>query len=328
MERGPIARAEHHQRRGRCQQAVSMMKSLRRSIAVVCPSIGLSGAKRERRPGGRNHCAIGKLSQGSGNRMDALTRAFEPLVMQDGVHRFGGRARAALRSRPGIAKPLDGLAPAVKAGTMTCRKRDGLIEKKQLRPASSGHDRPAAAFVLAATNEPGLRRPAPLQQGLCRGIMDDATIAGEHAPLGDSDNLAEGCDAVLKRHRRSAGLEVEARCGHASREASRSSRARLRSTPRAYPESDPSCRTTRWHGMATARLFAAQAPATPRAALRDRDREHRSSSAGRILPWNLLAARSTTSPAGTSLPEHRTADRVWYRGGSGRRLGSDHANGA
>src|SRR6476620_560953 len=52
-----------------------------------------------------------------------------------------------------------------------------------------------------------------------------------------------------------------------AREASLSNRARLRSTPQAYPEVDPSLRITRWHGMATAILFAAQAPATARTAL-------------------------------------------------------------
>lgn len=51
-----------------------------------------------------------------------------------------------------------------------------------------------------------------------------------------------------------------------AREASRSNRTRLRSTPQAYPEVDPSLRITRWHGMATAILFAAQAPATARTA--------------------------------------------------------------
>src|SRR5947209_1406207 len=48
---------------------------------------------------------------------------------------------------------------------------------------------------------------------------------------------------------------------------SRSSRARLRSTPQAYPESEPSSRTTRWQGIATARLLAAHALAMARADL-------------------------------------------------------------
>jgi len=39
--------------------------------------------------------------------------------------------------------------------------------------------------------------------------MDDATIADEHAPLGDGDDLAEGCDAVLKMHFLYAGGRPE-----------------------------------------------------------------------------------------------------------------------
>jgi hypothetical protein len=39
---------------------------------------------------------------------------------------------------------------------------------------------------------------------------------------------------------------------------------RLRSTPQRYPDSEPSFRTTRWQGMATAMLLAAQAAATAR----------------------------------------------------------------
>jgi hypothetical protein len=37
--------------------------------------------------------------------------------------------------------------------------------------------------------------------------VDDATIASEHAPLGDGDDLAEGCDAVLKMHFLYAGTD-------------------------------------------------------------------------------------------------------------------------
>ena len=48
---------------------------------------------------------------------------------------------------------------------------------------------------------------------------------------------------------------------------SRSSRASLRSTPQRYPEALPSLRITRWQGIATARLLAAQACATARTAL-------------------------------------------------------------
>src|SRR6516165_2083275 len=43
---------------------------------------------------------------------------------------------------------------------------------------------------------------------------------------------------------------------------SRSRSPRFRSTPHAYPDRVPSFLTTRWHGIATAILFAAQALAT------------------------------------------------------------------
>lgn len=60
-------------------------------------------------------------------------------------------------------------------------------------------------------------------------------------------------------HVRSAVLGYEAA-------ASRSISAFLRSTPQAYPDREPSLRTTRWQGMATAMLLEAQAPATARTA--------------------------------------------------------------
>jgi hypothetical protein len=277
--------------------------------------------------------------------MDAFTRPFEPLVMQNGIHRFGGRARAALRSRPGIAKSLDGLAPAVKAGTMTCRQRDGLIEKEQLRPASPGHDHPAAALVLAAADEPGLGGPASLQQGPCRGIVDDAAVAGERAALGDGDNLAEGCDAVLKRHRRSAG----ARGGDALRSRlpgdfpveqcalalDTSSISRKRSV---MPD-----HAVAWNG--DGEIICRAGPCDPahrsRGSYASRDLSIGERLADRNLPQrlphatltesiescprDLLAAGSTSSPAGTSLPEHRGAERVGIGVAVGRRLGSNLA---
>src|SRR5579871_498618 len=61
------------------------------------------------------------------------------------------------------------------------------------------------------------------------------------------------------------------RCGRLNRrfhaQASRSRRARLRSTPQRYPDNVPSERTTRWQGTSTARGLAAQALATARIAL-------------------------------------------------------------
>src|SRR5262245_32281661 len=137
--------------------------------------------------------------------MDALAATLDPLVMQDAVDRFGGRARPAFCGGPRIPKPLGSLASAEKARAMARRQSDGLIEEEQLGPASASHDGSAATFVLTATDEPGFGGPAPVQQRLRCRIVDDASVGGEHATLGYSDNLAEGCDAVLKVHCRLPG---------------------------------------------------------------------------------------------------------------------------
>jgi hypothetical protein len=136
------------------------------------------------------------------SRRQGELRAVEPFAMQDGVDRIGRRNGFAFRSCPELAKPLGRLASAGEARPMSRRKCDGLIEKEQLGPTSPGHDDPAAPFVFATADEPGFVCPAPVQQGLCRRIVDDAAIAGEHATLGYGHDLAEGCDAVLKVHRR------------------------------------------------------------------------------------------------------------------------------
>jgi hypothetical protein len=130
--------------------------------------------------------------------MDTLAAALvEPLCVQDGVNRFGGRPRLTPGSRPGIAKPLRSLAPADKTRAMPRRKSDRLIEEEKLGPASADHNRSAPAFVVAAADEPCLGGPAPVQQSFRRRIMDYAAIAGEHAPLRYGDNLAKRCDTVL-----------------------------------------------------------------------------------------------------------------------------------
>ena len=132
--------------------------------------------------------------------MDTLAAALDPLTMQHNIDLFCGRTWNTLPGRPGIPKPLGSLAPAEKARAVTRGKRDRLIEKEQLGPASAGHNGAAAAFIFAAADEPGLGRPPPFQQSLRRRIVDDATIARERAPLGESHDLPEWCDAILQWH--------------------------------------------------------------------------------------------------------------------------------
>ena len=65
----------------------------------------------------------------------------------------------------------------------------------------------ANALLTPAPILPAICDPASGQQGLCHRIVDDSTIAGEHAPLGDGDDVAKGCDAALKMHFLYAGTD-------------------------------------------------------------------------------------------------------------------------
>jgi hypothetical protein len=62
--------------------------------------------------------------------MDAPAATLDPLVMQDAVNRFGGRAQPAFCGCPGIPKPLGSLASTEEARAMARRKSDGLIEEE------------------------------------------------------------------------------------------------------------------------------------------------------------------------------------------------------
>jgi hypothetical protein len=120
--------------------------------------------------------------------MAALAAALDPLVMQHPVDRFGGRARPAFCGCPGIAKPLGSLASAEKARAMARRKSDGFIEEEPLSLASAGHDRSRRSLHSQLQTSQVLVVQRLLV--FVARIVDDAAIAGEHAPLGNGNNLA------------------------------------------------------------------------------------------------------------------------------------------
>src|SRR5690606_37185418 len=109
--------------------------------------------------------------------------------MQDIVHlrrRFGGSKM--------LPKRRCSLALAIEAGAMASSKRGHFIEEEELRPARptiaaiSPHHLPPPATKCANANDPGLGGPPPFEQRPGIGIMDDATVAREHAArFGDAD---------------------------------------------------------------------------------------------------------------------------------------------
>ena len=73
-------------------------------------------------------------------------------------------------------------------------------EEEQFGPASGGHHGAPDALVIQSTGDPGLGCPTLPEKGPRGGVMDDATIAREGAPLRDSHYFSERCDSILQRH--------------------------------------------------------------------------------------------------------------------------------
>src|SRR4051812_37891262 len=103
--------------------------------------------------------------------------------MQHGVDvaREGGSNTIALLPR--CAKPVGIVAAAEETGTMAGRERGRFIEKEQLGPAPPAHHLAPPALELADAGDPRWGGPAPLQQRLGCGIVDDAAVAGEQASM-------------------------------------------------------------------------------------------------------------------------------------------------
>src|SRR2546430_5601951 len=106
----------------------------------------------------------------------------------------------AIAPLPGRPKAVSIVAAAKEAGPVAGRERGGLVEKEQLGPAPPAHYLAPPAPEFADAGDPGRARPALFQQGLGRGAVDDAAIAGEHAAMRGGDDVACGRDAILQRH--------------------------------------------------------------------------------------------------------------------------------
>ena len=108
--------------------------------------------------------------------------------------------RNAIALLPRRAKAVGIVAAAEEAGAMAGRERGRFVEKEQFGPAPPAHHLAPPAPEFADAGDPRRARPALFQQGLCRGIMDDAAIAGEQAAMRGGDDVAGGRDAVLQGH--------------------------------------------------------------------------------------------------------------------------------
>src|SRR5580693_3081625 len=132
--------------------------------------------------------------------MPPLFPTGQPLAMQHRIDLVGALTADAIARFPRRAKTVGVLAAAVEAGTVSGRECGGFIEKEQLGPASAAHHLAPAPAEFADAGQPGGGRPALVQQGLGRGVVDDAAVAGEQPAMRRRDDFSGWRDAVLQRH--------------------------------------------------------------------------------------------------------------------------------
>src|SRR5882672_10839687 len=132
--------------------------------------------------------------------MQPLLRPREPLAVKHGVDIARENMRDAIALFPRGTKPVGVIAAAEEARAVPRGQRGRLVEKEQLGPAASAHHLAPASPEFADAGKPRLARPAPRQQGLGCGVMNDAAIAGEQSAMPGGDDVACGSDAVLQRH--------------------------------------------------------------------------------------------------------------------------------
>ncbi len=82
---------------------------------------------------------------------------------------------------------------------MTCRKGNGLIKEKQLRPIAPRHDLALAVLPIEHTTNPRLMGPASRPQNAAFTVQNPA-VASESASACIGDDLSRWQHAVLERH--------------------------------------------------------------------------------------------------------------------------------
>src|SRR5882724_140658 len=132
--------------------------------------------------------------------MQPLLRPREPLAVKHGVDVARENIGHAIALFPGGAKPVGVVAAAEEARPVPRGERGCLVEKEQLGPAVTTHHLAPPSLEFADASEPRLAGPAPRQQRLGCGVMNDAAIAGEHSAMRCRDDVACRSDPVLQRH--------------------------------------------------------------------------------------------------------------------------------
>jgi hypothetical protein len=200
MQHRPITGAKRSQRRRWGEHRIGARHFHRSLVASHGPPeraalrqcIGLAG--------GCDQGAVGNSSIPPGNPCSRLPPRSSRSVCRTASISIARGSLAALPCAQASRKASAALTTAEKTRSVSRCERDRLVEEEQLGPTTATHHRTPPALVFAETDEPGLARPAPVQQGSGRRVMNDPAVAGEHSSLRYRDDIAEGRHPVLQRH--------------------------------------------------------------------------------------------------------------------------------
>src|SRR6266404_1799316 len=122
--------------------------------------------------------------------MQPLLAAIQPFPMQHRIDVARENSCNTVALFPGATKTVGVVAAAEEAGAVSGRECGCLVEEEQFGPAAAAHHLAPPSPEFADAGDPRRGGPALVQQGLGRGVMDDAAIAGEQAAMWRGDDVA------------------------------------------------------------------------------------------------------------------------------------------
>src|SRR5580658_1993018 len=100
---------------------------------------------------------------------------------------------------PGVAEGIESFPPTFRTRSMSSCKSSCFVEEEEFGVMAGRHDRTLAAPKLQHAHDPPLPLPSPLNSAFL--VMENATIAHEHAPILGGNDLTKWVYTVLPRHR-------------------------------------------------------------------------------------------------------------------------------
>ena len=131
----------------------------------------------------------------SGRRLTRSACSRRSISSAVGSGRVAGRRMGRL---PGHAEGVEALPATFRTGAVPGCQGRRFVEEEQFGVVAGRHDLTLPPLELQHADDPPLQLPRPPDAAL--GVVQDATVAHEGAPLRGGDDVAEWGDTILPRH--------------------------------------------------------------------------------------------------------------------------------